>query len=249
MRITVLGCAGTFPGPTSPCSGYLLEADGFRMLMDAGNGAIGNLQRYCGLLDVDAVLVSHLHGDHYLDLVTYTYARRYHPDGPAAVLPVYGPEDLAEHVLGAFSRPVGELLAEVYDFRGYGGGDVRIGPFRVNVGLVNHPVETFAMRISDGAGGTLAYSADTGVCPDLVKLVAGADVFVCEATYLHGEDNPPNIHLTGREAGEHAEQAGVGRLILTHLAPWGDDDRTLAEASDTYRGAAELAHPGLVVEL
>jgi ribonuclease BN (tRNA processing enzyme) len=248
MRLTVLGCAGTFPGPGTPCSGYLLEEGGYRLLIDAGNGSIGNLQLHCGLLDVDAVLISHLHGDHYLDLVTYTYARRYHPDGPAPVLPVYGPAGTAEHVLGAFGRPVGQLLAEVYDFRVYNGRTLEVGPFQLTVGEVNHPVQTFAMRLSDGRA-SLAYSADTGVCPGLVDLVRDAQVFMCEATYLAGEDNPPNVHLTGQQAGEHASRAGVGRLLLTHLAPWGDGERALSEAATSYRGELGLVRPGFVVDL
>ena len=82
MRLTVLGCAGTFPGPLSGCSSYLVEQDGFRLLLDAGNGAVSALQRAADLLAVDAVLLSHLHADHCLDLVAYSYARRYHPEGP-----------------------------------------------------------------------------------------------------------------------------------------------------------------------
>jgi glutamate racemase len=90
MRLTVLGCAGTFPGPGVPCSGYLVEHEGYRLLVDLGAGALGQLQRHIGLLDVDAVYVSHLHADHCIDLVAYSYARRYHPDGVPPVLPVYG---------------------------------------------------------------------------------------------------------------------------------------------------------------
>ncbi len=249
MRLTVVGCAGTYPGPDSPCSSYLLEHDGFRLLVDAGNGSTGVLQRSVGLLDLDAVAISHLHGDHYLDLVTYTYARRYHPAGSPGPLPVYGPGETREHVAGAFGRPVDQLLSEVFEFRTFGAaGRLSIGPFDVETAVVNHPVETYAMRFTVG-GRTLAYSADSGRCDDLVKLARNADLFLCEASYLEGEDNPPDIHLTGREAGEHATRADVGRLMLTHLVPWGDRARTLAEAQDTYAGEILVASTGAVIDL
>ncbi|HET7312198.1 MAG TPA: MBL fold metallo-hydrolase [Mycobacteriales bacterium] len=241
MKLTVIGCAGTFPGPDSACSSYLLEHDGFRLLIDAGNGSTGTLQRASGLLGIDAVLISHLHGDHYLDLVTYTYARRYHPTGRPACLPVYGPSDIKGHVASAFGRPVEELLNEVYDFRPIPGpGELEIGPFSLRLDLVNHPVETFGMRISDGTS-TLAYSADTGACDELVELARGVDFFLCEASYLDGDTNPPDVHLTGREAAEHAARAEVGRLLLTHLVPWGDRHRTLEEAKAVYDGTIDVA--------
>src|SRR5690348_3144956 len=88
VQLTILGCSGTFPGPTSPCSSYLFEAEGYRLLVDVGNGATGSLQACCDLLDIDAIVVSHLHGDHYLDLINYTYVRRYHPRGTPPPLPV-----------------------------------------------------------------------------------------------------------------------------------------------------------------
>ena len=249
MKLTIVGCAGTFPGPQSACSSYLVEHDGFRLLLDAGNGSTGELQRSIGLLDLDAVMISHMHGDHFLDLVTYTYARRYHPDGNPACLPVHGPSDVAEHVAAAFGRPVKELLDAVYEFHPASGPDtVALGPFTIERERVNHPVETYAMRITAG-GRTLAYSADSGVCDELVKIARDADVFLCEASYLDGDPNPPDIHLTGREAAEHAARAGVRQLVLTHLVPWGDADRTLGEATGVYDGPIAVAAPGAVFDI
>jgi ribonuclease BN (tRNA processing enzyme) len=243
VRLTIVGAAGTFPGPDSGCSSYLVEHEGFRLLLDIGNGSTGALQEVCGLLGPDAVIVSHLHGDHYLDLITYTYARRYHPDGMPPKLAVYGPSNIREAILGAYGRDVSGLLAEVYDFHPVQGNqNFSIGPFEVALCGVNHPVETYGMRISAG-GRTLAYSADSGRCAELVGLAQDADLFLCEASYLDGDDNPPDIHLTGREAAEHAVRADVQRLLLTHLVPWGDEDRTLAEAKSTYDGEIWVAHP------
>jgi ribonuclease BN (tRNA processing enzyme) len=241
MKLTIIGSAGTFPGPASGCSSYLIEQDGFRLLVDVGNGSTGALQEACGLLGPDAVVVSHLHGDHYLDLITYTYARRYHPDGTAPVLPVYGPTKIREAMLGAYGRDVHVLLDEVYDFHAIDSDrNLSIGPFEVDLRRVNHPVETYGMRIRAG-GRSLAYSADSGDCRSLVDLARNVDLFLCEASYLEGEANPPNIHLTGREAAEHAVRSEVQRLLLTHLVPWGDEARTVAEAKSAYDGEIAVA--------
>jgi ribonuclease BN (tRNA processing enzyme) len=242
VKLTVIGMAGTFPGPASGCSSYLVEHEGFRLLLDIGNGSTGALQEACGLLGPDAVIVSHLHGDHYLDLVTYTYARRYHPQGQAPKLDVYGPSTIRESVAGAYVRDANELLDEVYVFRPVEREGVRqIGPFEVDLRRVNHPVETYGMRITAG-GRTLTYSADTAATDALVDLARDADLFLCEASYLDGDPNPPDIHLTGREAGEYAARAGVKKLVLTHLVPWGDADRSLAEAEQSYDGDLVVAH-------
>jgi ribonuclease BN (tRNA processing enzyme) len=243
VRLTIVGSSGTFPGPTSGCSSYVVEHEGFRLLLDMGNGSTGALQSACGLLAPNALVVSHLHGDHYLDLITYTYARRYHPVGAVPRLPVFGPTRIREAIVGAYSRDVASLIDDTYDIHPLEHDQtLTIGPFEVELRAVNHTIETYGMRISAG-GRTLAYSADTGVSEALVDLARDADLFLCEASYLDDEDNPPNVHLTGREAAEHATRADAHRLVLTHLVPWGDEARTLAEAAASYDGEIRLAHP------
>lgn len=245
----MLGCSGTYPGPDSPCSSYLLEHDGFRLLLDAGNGSTGVLQRCCEIVDVDAALVSHLHGDHYLDLVTLTYARRYHPSGPPPPLPVFGPTGTREQLLAAFARPESaELLDAAYAFTDLRPGRLDVGPFAVATERVDHPVETYGMRLAAG-GRTLAYSADTAPCAGLDRLARDADLLLCEASFLDGEDNPTGVHMTGGEAGQAAARAGAGRLLLTHLVPWGDSERSLAAATSAYAGPVELAATCRVVEV
>jgi ribonuclease BN (tRNA processing enzyme) len=123
---------------------------------------------------------------------------------------------------------------------------VEIGPFRVTSDRMNHPVETFGFRV-EHAGWRLAYSADTGECPALVGLAKGADLLLCEASFLDGPANPPDLHLTARQAAEHAARAGVGQLVLTHLVPWYDRDRTLAEAAGVFPGPLSLATSGQVL--
>jgi ribonuclease BN (tRNA processing enzyme) len=246
MRLTVIGCSGSFPGPESPASCYLLEAEGFRLLLDLGNGALGALQQHAGLYDIDAVCLSHLHGDHYVDLCSYYVARHHHPDGPKPPIPVYGPAGTAERMARAYGLDPGAGMTTSFGFEKLTPGMREIGPFGVTVDHVNHPVETFGFRVTHG-GWTLAYSADTGECDALVELARDVDLLLCEASFLEGPDLPVDVHLTALQAARHAARAGVGQLVLTHLVPWNDQQRTLAEASGAYRGPMSLATSGLVL--
>jgi len=249
VRLTVLGCSGTFPGPESPCSGYLVEHDGYHLVLDLGNGALGQLQRHVDLLAVDAVQVSHLHADHCLDLVAYSYARRYHPGGRAPALPVHGPPGLAARVAGAYEAPPADGLDEVYDFHVVTPGQTyRLGPFEVTTAQVEHPVEAHAVRLRAG-GRTLVYSGDTACSDALVELAGGCDLLLCEASWPSEPAPPPGIHLTGREAGDHAERAGAVRLVLTHLMPFTDPALVLAEARQSYTGPVEIARCGATYDV
>jgi ribonuclease BN (tRNA processing enzyme) len=125
-------------------------------------------------------------------------------------------------------------------------GSFGIGPFRLTAERMSHPVETFGFRV-EHAGWRLAYSADTGESEALVRLAAGADALLCEASFLDGQDSRPDLHLTARQAAAHAARAGVGQLVLTHLVPWNDRDRTLDEADGIYTGPLSLATSGLVL--
>jgi ribonuclease BN (tRNA processing enzyme) len=245
MRVTVVGCAGSFPGPNSPASCYLLEAEGFRLVLDLGNGALGALQRHTELFGVDAICVSHLHADHCVDLGAYWVARQYTVDGPRPPIPVLGPRGTAERILGFGGEGMTAVRAR-FAFRDLAPGPLELGPFRLTADHVNHPVETFGFRVEHG-GWRLVYSADTGESAALVRLAEGADLLLCEASFLDAPDLPPNLHLTARQAAAHASRAGVGQLVLTHLVPWNDQERTLAEAAGSYQGPLSLAASGLVL--
>lgn len=244
MRLTVLGSAGSFPSAQSPCSAYLIEAEGFRLMLDFGTGSLSSLQRFSGLYTIDAIVLTHLHADHILDACSYVVARRYSPEGGWPPLPVYGPAGADERLLAAYGDDRELGLGDVYTFHTLRTSTFSVGPFEVTAERVNHPVETYGVRVSHG-GGVVAYSADTAPCDALLRLAQGADLFLCEASYLEGNANPPGLHLTGREAGEHATKAGVGRLLLTHLVPaWCSESRTLDEASGTFGGPIDIVRPG-----
>ena len=248
MRLTVIGCSGSFPGPDSPGSCYLVEAEGFRLLLDLGNGALGALQRYFGLYDVDAICLSHLHADHCLDLCSYTVARLYPADGARPRIPVYGPAGTAERMTRAYSMEPGPEVRKAFDFRTLTAGTHRIGPFQVTADHMNHPVETFGFRL-EHAGRSLTYSADTGESAALEGLARDTDLMLCEASFLDAPGLPPGVHLTARQAAEHATRAGARRLVLTHLVPWNDPERSLAEAARAYAGPITLAASGQAADL
>jgi ribonuclease BN (tRNA processing enzyme) len=248
MRLTVVGCAGSFPGPDSAASCYLLEADGFRLVIDFGNGSLGALQKYIGLFDVDAVCLSHLHADHCVDLYSYSIARTYSPAGPQPPIPVYGPAGTAERI-GLIHGPIAEDgLMKRFTFETLEPGRVTIGPFDVTLAHMNHPVETFAFRFTHGDR-TLVYTGDTGETEAVPALAADADVFLSEAAFLDGPNLVRDIHLTARQAARYASQAGVGRLVLTHLQPWNDRDAAREEAASAFPGAQEIASAGQVIDL
>lgn len=250
MELTVVGCAGSFPSPASAASCYLIEAEGHNVLLDLGNGALGPLQRFIDLDDVDAVLLSHLHGDHCLDMCSFHVARTFKPGGPAPKIPVYGPAGTGRRLERAASVPGGSSadgsspeMSAAFDFVTMVPGTFEVGPLVVTVALVNHPVETFGFRI-EHAGRVIAYSADTGPCEELITLAADADVLLCEASFTEDPGLPPDLHLTAAQAAAHAEKARVGSLVLTHLVSWNDPGRTLREASG-FSGPVAIARPGM----
>lgn len=252
MRLTVIGCSGSYPGPDSPASCYLLEADHegriWRVLVDLGSGALGTLQRYVDPLTLDAVLLSHLHPDHYFDISGLYVIWKYHPSGPQRRIPVHGPAGVARQAARAYGLPPEPGMGAEFDFREYDDAPIHLGPFVVRPTRVVHPVPAYGLRI-EADGRTLAYSGDTGPCQALVDLAKGADVLLAEAAFVTGADNPVDLHLTGTDAGRAAHDAAVGRLVLTHIPPWHDAELALAEARSTYSGPVELARTGARFDL
>jgi ribonuclease BN (tRNA processing enzyme) len=243
MQVTIVGWAGSFPGPDSPASCYLIEAGDFRLVLDLGNGALGALQRHTALSEVDAICLSHLHADHCVDMLGYSVFQNYHPGGPRPRIPVYGPpgtEDRLVQALGSHDKG----MTDAFDFAALAPGTIEIGPLTITTARMQHPVETFGFRI-EHAGQVVAYSADTGPCDELVTLARDADVLLAEASFTDGPDLPTGLHLTARQAAEHAARAGAGELVLTHLVAWNDPSVSQAQAAAAYDGPLRLASSGL----
>ncbi|WP_375492676.1 MBL fold metallo-hydrolase [uncultured Jatrophihabitans sp.] len=250
MKLTVVGCSGSVPGPDSPASSYLLEADGYRLLIDLGHGAFGALQHHVSPGDVDAIFVSHLHADHCIDLTAYVVGLRYGGDGFRSgdrripLIGVAGTRDRLETAYDPMARKPG--TQELFSFHTATLGE--LGPFRMSYAPMNHPTPTNAVRVEHG-GRSLVYSGDTGESPELVELAQGADVLLCEASVGPDETVIPNLHLTGRQAGEHAHRAGVDRLIVTHVPPWNSREVAGEQAATAFDGVLDVATAGAVYEI
>jgi len=243
VQTTIVGCAGSFPSASSAASCYLIDTGDFKLVLDLGNGALGPLQQYAGLDEIDAICLSHLHADHCLDMCGFSVAKTHHPLGQRRRIPVYGPSSAADRLTRALGLDPGTGMTDSFDFIDLAPGTIEIGPLKVTTAYMNHPVETFGFRIEHG-GQVLAYSADTGPARELVRLASGADVLLCEASFLDGPELPPDLHLTARQAGQHAASAGVGELVLTHLVAWNDPAATMEQAAPAFGGTLSLAGPG-----
>ena len=249
MRLTIVGCSGSFPGPESASSCYLLEHDGYQLVLDLGSGALGPLQRHVDLRDVDAVALSHLHADHCFDLAGFFVVSKYHPGGQLPSIPVHAPEGAGPFLASAYGTGEGSELAAQFSFGDWEDGvTTRLGPFAVTPMLVDHPVPAYAFRVEAG-GKVVVYSGDTGPVESLVDLAGGADLFLCEASFVESATNPPNLHLTGAEAGDYATRAGVGRLLVTHIPAWTDRAEVEADVKSTWAGPYDLVRAGDVYDL
>lgn len=245
MRLTVVGCSGSGPGPGSAASCYLVEHDGFRVLLDLGNGAFGPLQAVVDPDAVDAVYLTHLHADHCMDVTPFVVWHRWSGRSSGRRIPLVAPPG-ADRRLAVICEEGGKPLTDVFDFSPAPGTD-RLGPFALGTARTEHPIECHAVRLTAGDS-SLVYTGDTGPSDGVAALAAGADVLLAEAAHPEGPGQPPALHLTGRQAGELAAAAGVGRLLVTHVPAWVDPAAQLAAARGVFP-AAELVRPGATYEV
>ncbi len=230
LAVTVLGCSGSYPGPGGACSGYLVDDGSTRVWLDAGSGTLANLQRHSALDAVDAVVLSHEHPDHWADIEGYHNVLRFVTCRQG--LPVYAPAGLR----GRTYQDPEPWMAwhEVAD-----GARVAVGSLAMTFSRTDHGPETLAVRV-DGGDRSLGYSADTGPGWSLSALGPGLDLALCEAT-MAGDQEGQLQHLSARQAGETAREAGADRLVLTHLWPTLDVDRSRREGSEAFGAEVELA--------
>ena len=263
MRLTVVGCSGSTSGPGSPASCYLVQApyEGrtFNLVLDLGPGSFGALQRHIEPSAVDAYALSHLHPDHCLDLCgAYVEGKYSVPGHPRPGPPLYAPEGAADRLTRAYDVPPGEgrsrepgpSIGQWFAFRTWQ-REQRVGPFRVATARVDHPVEAYAIRVTEASrgGGSLVFSGDTGPCDALVQLArgedgSGVDLLLVEAAFMERPNLETGIHLTGRQAAQAGEQAGVGAVLLTHIPPWHQPSDVLTEATPHFSGPVSLAVTG-----
>jgi ribonuclease BN (tRNA processing enzyme) len=245
LRVTVVGSSSSIPRPDRACSSYLVQDDETSLVLDLGTGAFANLRRHVDYNRLDAIVISHMHADHFIDLIPLRYALCYGPFRRKHKLPLYLPPDgerMLHELVGAFAdEGGGDFISEVFDVRTYdpartlaiGGGEIRFA-------LTSHYIPAFAMRYRRG-GQSFTYSADTAPEERIVRLASGSDLFICESTLLADDvERGMRGHSSGREAGEMARAAGVGRLVLTHYAE-------CATARDLDEGARAFFEGEIIV--
>ena len=233
LALTVLGCSGSYPGPGTACSGYLVDDGTTRAWVDAGSGTLANLQRHVALEQVDAMVLSHEHADHWSDLESWrvilelVLGRR--------GFPVYAPAGVRRR---ASDDTDGRIDWNVVTH----GDAVNVGTLAFSFSRTDHGPETLGMRV-DGGGRSLGYSADTGPGWSLEALGDGLDLALCEATVPASREGEMQ-HLSARQAGASASAAGASRLVLTHIWPSVDPERSRAEGSEAFGAAVEVASVG-----
>jgi ribonuclease BN (tRNA processing enzyme) len=251
----VLGGCGAWPEGGRACSGFVLEHRGFRVVLDLG---YGTLPRLLGLLGspggegIDAVIVTHRHPDHMIDLHGLLRARWYgRPGAPA--LPLYAPGGVMERVAG-LEEDDGIPVGEVFDWHSLPAPAVTVGPFRLESLLLPHYVPNAGVRLA-APGLTVAYTGDTGPDPALATLGRDADLYIVDATSRDQRpaaaaavSGPPML-LSAGDAGQAAHAAGAGRLLLTHFWPGNDRHQSRAEAAGEFSGPVMIADENLIIPL
>ena len=233
LSITVLGCDGSYPGPGGAGSGYLLRGGGANVWLDCGPGTLAALQTHVGLDEVDAIVVSHEHPDHRSDLEGFSVACTYVVRRQDVA--VYAPAGVREH--GYHTGPPALSFSDLVDGAGFA-----IGGMQLTASRTDHGPETLAVRV-EAEGRSLGYTADTGPGWSPAELGPPLDLLLSEATYSEEHEGEAQ-HLSGRQAGGLARQAGARRLVLTHLWPVTDRARLRAEAEAAFGAEVELAEAG-----
>jgi ribonuclease BN (tRNA processing enzyme) len=236
MSVTVLGCSGSYSGPGSACSGYLVRSGGTNVVIDMGNGSLANLLRHLSLDDLDAVVLSHSHADHWVDATGLRVALRYGLGREG--LPVYGTRETR-----SLAAAVTAGLEPTFDWHLTGDGDeFEVGSLRFRLSATDHYVETLAVRVDDTTSGrSLAYSADTGPDWSFRHLGSDIDLALCESTYATEEEAAGVLHLSAGQAGRMAADAGIGGLVLTHLWPESDPEQHRRIGTEAFGRPIEIA--------
>lgn len=263
MKITVLGKSPSWQDAGGACSGYLVEADGYVLLVDCGSGVFGKLRSVVDYLDVDAVVVSHLHGDHFFDLVPFACALTYSPrQQPVPVAGYPGTDSPARPALhappGATSAfntitaqgGLSHVISTAFGLREYDPAEtIDLGPLRLRFHPVPHYVPTYAIEVRERSGRRFVFGADSAPTDELATFAADADLLVLEATLPRPEREGIRGHMTPREAATIGAGARARQLVLTHIPDELDADWALREARDVFSGPVDLAVGGAVYEL
>ena len=246
LELQVLGAGPAYSNePGSLGSAYLVRSPGHGLVLDLGQGAFPNLAASFDPVRLSAVLISHLHPDHFIDLIPLRHYLRRAELQPVANVRVLAPLELVDRLDGAYGEP--GFAAAAFDVEQVRPGELLIGPFIVEAQSVIHSRESYAFRVSlaghDSPG--LVYSGDCAHVDDLRPLVRAGDTLLSEATFGPGPVPSGMPHLDGPTVGRFAEDTRAGQVVVTHLRMGCDPGATLSSVRDWYHGSVSLAQPGL----
>jgi ribonuclease BN (tRNA processing enzyme) len=248
LGVTVLGSSGTWPSADSGCAGYLFDHDDTRIWIDCGPGSFSALQRHCKMADIDALVVTHEHPDHAMELPIIRNAMLYGLG--VERVPLYAPRGVL-HLLETLLGTRG--LTPSFEPKMIGDRSVaRVGGVTLRFSRTDHPVETLAVRVEREArpSPAIGYSSDTGPGWSVGALGDGLGIGIVEATFLAANvGESAAVHRTAAQTGADARRAGVERLVITHITPTGDPEAHRLEAEAAFGGEVTVARPNERYEL
>lgn len=239
MKLTVIGCWGGYPAAGDATSGYLLQQDGFNLLIDCGSAVVSGLQKYINIEDLSSVIISHYHHDHVADIgpLQYAFLIKSRLGQLSHTLNIYGhPYDTE-----SFMRLSMEPHTRAVSYSGF--GEINLGPFSISFIKTKHPVICFGMRIN-GGGRDIVYTSDGSFAEALIDFSRDADLLICECNFYPGQDGSAPGHMNSTDAANIAEKAAVNKLLLTHLPQYGDLNEMLEDAGRHFSGDVEIARSG-----
>lgn len=244
MKLTVIGHWGAYPEANEATSCYLVEHNGFKLVVDCGSGALSQLQNHCQLHEIDAVLLSHYHHDHIADIgpLQYSWLIAHSLKSTEKILPIYGHRFDQVEFEKLFKPP--HVVSHMYDEQ----SQLQVGPFKVSFFETDHKATCFAIRL-EVDGKVIVYTADSSYMANFHQFAKEADLFICETSFYAHQDGKPYGHMNSIEAGTIANDASVKKLILTHLPHFGDHQQLITEAKTAFTGDVFLAQKGLTIEL
>ena len=249
MRVRVVGSSASVPRPGRACTCQMIRTREAKVLIDFGSGAFANLREAIDYPDVDAIIITHMHADHFLDLIPLRYGLKYGPLLRDDRMPLWlppGGEAQLRSLTGVFAREGStDFLDEVYDVREYDPkSELRVGNITLSFAKTIHYIDAYAVR-AERDGASVVYSSDTAPCEAVEKLARGCSLFLCEAALgLASEDGPERGHLSAVEAGQMAQNAGARRLVLTHYGSEYAPEELADAARTVYHGPTAAADDG-----
>ncbi|GGJ92078.1 hypothetical protein GCM10007063_13360 [Lentibacillus kapialis] len=242
MELTIVGYWGGYPAPDGATSAYMLEQDDFTLLIDVGSGSLSKLQKTKHVMDLDAVILSHYHHDHIGDIgvLQHAWLIQSYIHQSNEILPIYAH---AEDEEGFKSLTHKNTEGIAYD----PSQTLEVGPFSITFLKTDHPVACFGMRITNGDT-TLVYTADTAFKEEWYEFAQDADFLITDCNFYEDQDGASAGHMTSKEGALIAQKANVGKLILSHLPQYRDNNDLVKEAKQYFNGSIEIAAEGLVWE-